>query len=496
MNMRLIAAVFGLIAIPPRFVQAAAPGLARLEAMTARFAPTPIEADAAGLSAGDRKAVSLLIEASKIVDSLFLRQIREDNSSILRKLDRDFSPLGKARRRYFWINKGPWSTLDDHAAFLPGVPARKPLGAAFYPETMAKAEFETWISGLSAAEQTQAKGFFSVIRKSKGSLEIVPYSRAYAAELRRLAILLREAAGATDNASLKRFLALRADAFLSDDYYASDVAWMELDAPIEPTIGPYETYQDELFGYKAAFESYVTLRDDAETSRLKAFSSHLQTIEDHLPIPREYRNPKIAAAAPIRVVNVVFSAGDGNRGVQTAAFNLPNDERVLAEKGAKRVMLKNVQEAKFRSVLTPIAARVLAPESRGDLDFGAFFGHILAHELCHGLGPHQIQVAGRSTTPRAELKDIYGAIEEAKADALGLFALQYLMSENGRLQIPGLESGPAAERKLYATFLASSFRTLRFGIHEAHGRHGVSAELSAGQRGVHRENRRHLRDRL
>jgi hypothetical protein len=252
---------------------------------------------------------------------------------------------------------------------------------------------------------------------------------------------------------------------------------MDLDAPIEPTIGPYETYEDGLLGYKAAFEAFVALRDDAETARLSAFSAHLQDIEDHLPIPPERRNPKVAAAAPIRVVNEIYAGGDGNRGVQMAAFNLPNDERVITKKGSKRVMIKNVQQAKFDSVLTPIAAQVLPQPARADLDFPAFFAHILAHELCHGLGPHQITVEGRATTPRAELKDLYTAIEEAKADAVGLFAIQYLMDNNDKLQIPGLATGPAAERKLYATYLASSFRTLRFGLNEAHGR-GMALQLN------------------
>ena len=239
---------------------------------------------------------------------------------------------------------------------------------------------------------------------------------------------------------------------------------MDLDAPIDITIGPYETYNDELFGYKAAFEAYVCLKDEAETAKLENFTRHLQEIENNLPIDAVYRNPKLAANMPIRVVNQLLSAGDGNHGVQTAAFNLPNDERVILEKGSKKVMLKNVQHAKFDGTLTPISRVVLPAAAQPDLSFDSFFTHILAHEMSHGIGPHEILVNGKKTSVRLELKDLYSTIEEAKADSTGLFMLQYFF-DKGILQ-----GGEANEKKLYNTFLASAFRTLRFGIHEAHGR--------------------------
>jgi len=402
---------------------AAVPDLAALNKMIARFAPTDLDVDASKLSAGDRQALSKLIEASQVVNDMYLDQVWSSNRALYEKLKKDQSPLGQARLRYFWINKGPWSDLDHQAAFIPGVPARKPLGANFYPEDMKKEEFEAWLKTLDEKQREQATGFFSVIRRGADrKLTLVPYSREYQANLQKAAGLLKEAAALTDNGTLKRFLNSRADAFLSNDYYESDVSWMDLDAPIDITIGPYETYNDELFGYKAAFESYVTLRDDAETSKLAAFSRNLQRLEDNLPEDPKFRNPKLGAAAPIRVVNVVFSAGDGENGVQTAAFNLPNDERVVQQKGSKRVMLKNIQEAKFAKVLQPIAALTLSKEAQADVDFDAFFTHILCHELMHGLGPHQITVNGRQTSPRKELKDVYSAVEEAKADVTGLWA--------------------------------------------------------------------------
>ena len=440
------------------------PDLPELKRMTARFAPTELRVDTSSLSPGDQKALARLIAASRIIDDLYLTQLWSGNHELLHALQKDKSPLGQARLHYFLINKGPWSDLDEHAAFLPDVPPRKLPGANFYPSGMSKEEFEKWAND-------DAKGFFTVIeRNAAGHLTSVPYNKAYAKELERAAGLLREAANATDNETLRRFLTLRANAFLSNDYYESDLAWMDLDAPIDVTIGPYETYTDEIFGYKAAFEAYVTLRDDQETAKLKFFADHMQEIENNLPIEARFRNPKIGAASPIRVVNEVFSAGDGNHAVQTAAYNLPNDERVVEKKGSKRVMLKNVQEAKFASTLVPISRRML-PAAQKDLSFELFFTHILAHEMTHGIGPHQIEVSGSATTPRQELKELYSAIEEAKADVTGLFMVQYMFD---RGLLPG---GAQRERELYTTFLASAFRSLRFGLNDAHGK-GMAVQFN------------------
>lgn len=457
-----------------------APDLAQLQKMSARFAPTPIRVDVSKLSAGDRNALVKLIEASRILNEVFMHQYWSGDVALHEKLQRDTTPLGKARLHYFWLNKGPWSNIDDDAPFIPGVPATKPLGANFYPEDMTKAQFESWVATLPAAQQEQAKSFFTVIRWQGGAKQLtaIPYSEEYKDDLDRAAGLLHEAAGLTGNASLRKFLNARADAFSSNDYYESDLAWMDLDAPLDITIGPYETYNDGLFGYKAAFEAYVNLRDDAETAKLSAFTKHLQEIENHLPMDAKYRNPRLGAAAPIRVVDEIIATGDGAHGVQTAAYNLPNDDRVVQQKGSKRVMLKNVQEAKFHGVLLPIARRTLAPSAQSDISFESFFTHILAHELMHGLGPHQINVNGRDTTPREELKEIYSAIEEAKADVTGLFALQYLMDHAHALGMDKvLPSDEAAQRQLYTTYLASSFRSLRFGLNEAHGK-GMAVQFN------------------
>jgi hypothetical protein len=440
---------------------ATVPDLAELNRMIARFAPAELKVNTSALSAGDKQALQKLIEAARVIDGLFLTQRWSGNAALRAQLQKDSSALGKARLHYFDLNKGPWSELDGQIAFLPGVPSRKPLGANFYPEDMSKDEFETWVAKLPAAQQEQARGFFTVIRRGADKkLMAVPYSKEYSQDLERMAKLLEEAAALTSNTTLKQFLRLRAKAFLDDDYYASDVAWMKLDAPIDVTIGPYETYNDELFGYKAAFEAYVTLRDDQETAKMKNFADHIQEIENNLPLEAKYKNPKLGVLAPIRVVNEVLATGDGAHGVRTAAFNLPNDERIVKAMGSKRVMLKNVQEAKFSKILQPIAARVLSPADQKDLNFDAFFTHILAHEMTHGIGPQ--------TNVRQALKEQHAAIEEAKADVTGLFMLQYLFDH---------KLLPAAERPLYTTFLASSFRTLRFGVHEAHGK-GMAMQVN------------------
>jgi peptidase M49-like protein len=461
-----------LFIIPMLAIAANIPDLAPLEKMIARFAPTELRADISRLSPGDRQALAKLVEASRVLDGIFLQQLWSGNQAMYAKLRRDITPLGKARSHYFWIEKGPWSSLDDGAAFLPGVPDKKLPGANFYPEDMTRAEFEGWIKTLPEAERQKAEGFFTMIRRDANrKLKMVPYSEEYKADLAKSARLLEEAAGLTGNATLKKFLLARGAAFYSNDYYESDLAWMDLDAPIDITIGPYETYNDEVFGYKAAFEAYVNVRDDVETAKLRFFGDHLQEVENNLPIDPKYRNPKLGSQAPIRVVNEVFAAGDGEHGVQTAAYNLPNDERVVTQKGSKRVMLKNVQEAKFHSTLEPISKRVLSAASQKDLSFDSFFTHILAHELSHGIGPHQIQVAGRNTSPRQELKELYSAIEEAKADVTGLFMLQHLYDRKL------IEGGPSAERKLYTTFLASTFRSLRFGLKDAHGK-GMAMQVN------------------
>ncbi len=448
---------------------AQAPDLARLTAMTSRFVPVEIKADIAALPDNEQQALAKLVEAAKLIDALFLRQVSAQNEARLLDLLRDETPLGKARLRYFLINKGPWSRIDHEAPFLPGVGPKDPQ-ANFYPAGATREEVEAWMNGLGEKEKAAATGFFTTIRRwPDGAFMAVPYNLEYQGELGRLAALVSEAAALTTQPTLKTFLEKRARAFVTNDYYDSDLAWMELDASIEPTIGPYEVYEDGWFNYKAAFEAFITVRDDAETAKLGKFSAELQELEDHLPIDPKYRRPKLGGLSPIRVVNVVISSGDGNRGVQTIAFNLPNDERVVNEKGSKRIMLKNSNEVKFRQVLIPLSRIALSPADQARVSFDAFFTHVLMHELMHGLGPQTISVAGRDTTVRQELKELSGPLEEAKADISGLWALQYLADKH--------VVEKAVADSMYTTFLASAFRSIRFGVNEAHGR-GIALQLN------------------
>ncbi|HLL06926.1 MAG TPA: hypothetical protein VK539_40500 [Myxococcaceae bacterium] len=465
----LVAVLLSTAAQAEQPAAAAIPDAAQLQRMTARFAPVDLKVDVSKLPENEQRALVKMIQAARLMDALFLRQVWSGNETLLLDLVKDTTPLGRERLRAFLLHKGPWSRLDESRAFIPGVPAR-PEGANFYPTGASKEDIERWLKDLPEPQKRDATGFYTTLRRAPdGTLVVIPYSVEYQGELGQAAQLLREAAALTQQPTLKAFLTSRADAFLSNDYYASEVAWMELDASVEPTIGPYEVYEDNWFNHKAAFEAFITVRDDAETKKLARFSGELQGLENALPIDPKLRNPKLGALAPIRVVNSVFSSGDANRGVQTAAFNLPNDERVSAEKGNKRVMLKNVQEAKFQRVLQPIAKVALSAKDRGNVAFDAFFTHILMHELMHGLGPHNVTVGGKQTTVRQALQSSSSAIEEAKADVSGLWALQQLVNK-GTID-------KAMERTMYTTYLASMFRSIRFGVDEAHGK-GVALQLN------------------
>jgi hypothetical protein len=448
----------------------ALPDQAALARLNARLAPTDITVDLSALPPTEKVALAKLVEASRLIDALFLRQVWSGNEALLLQLARDESALGRARMQAFLLHKGPWDRIDHELAFLPGVPAQRPPQGNFYPAGATKEAVEKWIASLSKEEAAAARGFFTTVRRDpQGKLTSVPYSVEYQGELEAISRLLREAAALSTQPSLKKFLTLRADALLSNDYYASDVAWMQLDASIEPTLGPYETYEDGWFNAKASFESFITLRDDAETAKLAKFAAELQGIENQLPIDPKWRNPKLGALSPIRVVNSVYASGDADRGVQTAAFNLPNDEKIAQEMGTKKTMLRNITQAKFEKVLRPIAEVALSPADRARVSFDAFFTHILMHELMHGLGPHETLGAAQKQTLRAALQEHYSAIEEAKADISGLWALQLLI-DGGKLD-------RSLEQSLYVTFLASSFRTLRFGLNEAHAK-GQAIQLN------------------
>lgn len=432
----------------------------------AQYKPTPLSADLSDLAPGDRQALAKLAEAARLMNEIFFRQVWTGNPDLARSLESRTGAEVEAAHEYFRLNFGPWDRLAEMEPFVGTHP--HPPGAGYYPEDLTKEEFEAWLA--AHPEDSEAlTSTFTVVRRSDGGLVAVPYSREYAEWLAPAARGLREAAELTGNASLRRFLIARADAFESNDYFESDVAWMDLDAPLEVTIGPYETYEDRLFGYKAAFEAYVTVDVPAESAALGRYKERLPWLEKNLPIADRHKNLARGSESPIRVVDVVLTAGDALAGVQTSAFNLPNDERVREAKGSKNVLLRNVMRAKYESCLVPLAQRVLAPEDAQAVSFDAYFNEILHHELSHGLGPGTITVGDRKTEVRKELKELYSTLEEAKADVMGVYNILALIEEGVM---------PAAlRRSLEPTYVAGLFRAARFGLDEAHGR-GVVAQFT------------------
>ncbi|KAI3929753.1 hypothetical protein MKX01_025921 [Papaver californicum] len=418
-----------------------------------RYASISLGAELSGVTEADKEALVLLIKAAEVLDEIFYSQVWCCNPTLRDWLKEcsHLSKLDKLKWMYYSINKSPWSSLDENAAFMtsadsavkllvdcakriPGwkgleykaaFPVAKPPGANFYPPDMDKKEFELWKNSLSDSQQKDATGFFNVIKRHSESsfadslpenthgssnqvsafsndLHIVPFCQEYNPFLMKAAELLRKAGDLTDCPSLKRLLKTKADAFLSNDYYDSDIAWMELDSKLDITIGPYETYEDGIFGYKV--------------------------LEQNLPLDDSYKSKNVVAA-PIRVIQLLYNAGDV-KGPQTVAFNLPNDERIVNERGTSMVMLKNVSEAKFKHILQPIAAVCITPDQRELVDFDSFFTHTICHECCHGIGPHTITLpSGQKSTVRLELQELHSALEEAKADIVGLWALKFLINQ-------------------------------------------------------------------
>ena len=440
--------------------------LADVPQRAAQLPKTPIDYDHALLTDDERKVVAKLVEASKFIDDIYWLQVAEDNLTIRERLAKQASagPLDQAGYDYFLINRGRWDRLKEDEPFVApfGAAGKKPEGAAFYPPDLTKDEMEKYITA-HPDQKDALQGLFTIVRREGDKLVTIPYSRQYAKQLEPAAAKLREAAELTTNASLKTYLTKLADAFGKDNYRDSDMAWMDLTGPIEVVIGPYEVYEDALFNYKAAFESFITVVDKPETDKLSVYAQHLPDMEENLPIPDEYKNPNRGTESPIRVVQELYTAGDARRGVQTAAFNLPNDEFVREKKGSKKVLLKNVMDAKYRLSGTPIANRVLGESQRGLLNFDAYFNFILFHELSHGLGPGMIkQPNGERVDIRFLLKDSYSAIEECKADVLGIWNILYAQEHKLLTSFN--------EEQLFATYAGLHFRSMRFGIDEAHGR--------------------------
>lgn len=429
-----------------------------LAAQRAKIARIEMKPHTAFLNAEERDVVNLLIQAAGYMDRIYLRQRFAGNSAIRAEIARD--PQKAALLDMFDLHYGPWDTLAENRPFHGA--AAMPPGAGFYPADLTKEAFDAYLAA-HPDEKEALTSPYTIVQRQGDRLIAIPYSQAYRQWLEPAAQLLERASARTSNASLKRFLALRAEAFRTNDYYPSELAWMDVSGtPIEIVIGPYEVYTDGLYGTKTAFEAFVTVQDPRESAALAHYKALLPDMERNLPVELRYKNFDRPFDSPILVADQVRGGGDNVPGVQTIAFNLPNDERVREAKGAKKVILANVLGAKYDRILAPMASLVLVPDQARLVTRKYMTKETLFHELAHSLGPGTIMVDGRKTSVNAELKDQYSAIEEAKADVMGVYNLLYMM-KRGEI--------PAAERpELFATYFASIFRAVRFGIGEAHGR--------------------------
>jgi hypothetical protein len=436
--------------------EAAVASQEELEAMRDQFAVVDMDADTSFLSAEERAVVNKLNEVGNLMSEIYLRQRSEMNPEWRAEIAASGNDL---LLELFDLHFGPWDTLDHNEPFYGDV--EMPAGAAFYPADMTKQEFAKWIVDHPEDEDAFTSGYTVIRRTEDGGLEAIPYSVHYREWLEPAAELMREAAEITTNESLKKFLTLRADAFLTDDYYESEMAWMDLEGPIEAAIGPYEVYTDNLFGYKTAFEAFITIKNPEESAALAKYKDYLRDMEANLPVADGYKNFKRGFESPIAVTYQVHGGGDNVPGVQTVAFNLPNDERVREAKGAKKVLLNNVLGAKFERILAPMAEDVLVADQAPLLMKKYMANETLFHELSHSLGPGTITVDGEETTVNSELKELYSATEEGKADVMGAYNILYMM-QRGDL--------PAEEKDNFlATYFVGLFRAMRFGINEAHG---------------------------
>jgi hypothetical protein len=411
------------------------------------YAPFRLTADLSGLSENERRMLGLFIDASVIMDDLFWRQAYGDRDALLAGLARD-----RRLQEFARINYGPWDRLADHAPFVPGV-GPKPLGAQFYPADMSKEEFEK-------ANLPQSRSEYTLLRRdAKGVLQVVPYHQAYADGVTRAAALLEQAASLAEDEGLEAYLRARAKALRTDDYRASDRAWLDMkDNRIDLVIGPIETYEDRLFGYKAAYESYVLVKDMDWSRRLARYAAMLPELQRGLPVPEAYKAEKPGTDSDLNAYDVLYYAGDCNSGSKTIAINLPNDEQVQLEKGTRRLQLKNAMRAKFEKIMLPIAEELIVPEQRRHVTFDAFFGDVMFHEVAHGLGIKNT-IDGKGTV-RDALKELGSGLEEGKADVLGLYMIT-------RLHEKGEVSGSLED--YYVTFLTGIFRSVRFGAGSAHG---------------------------
>ena len=413
------------------------------------YFPVTLSADISHLSVNQKQMLAVLIDASVIMDDLFWQQaFSQDKNTFLTQISNAHV------QNFAAINYGPWDRLNGDLAFLSQTDEKR-LGAQFYPADMTKAEFE-------ASDFADKDGLYSMVRRDdSGQLTAIPYSTYFAKELKIASQLLSKAATLAEDKSFAAYLNLRAEALLTNNYQPSDYAWMDMKTnPIELVYGPIETYEDQLFGYRAAFESYVLLKDLAWSKRLSKYASFLPELQRGLPVEAKYRAQMPGANADLNAYDVIYYAGHSNAGSKTIAINLPNDEEVQLKKGTRRLQLKNAMQAKFDNILVPISKQLIVPEQRQHITFNAFFANTMFHEVAHGLGIKT--VLGSEQTVRQALKEHASALEEGKADILGLYMVQQLLAK-GVIDEGMLED-------YYVTFMAGIFRSVRFGASSAHGK--------------------------
>ncbi|MDF3054053.1 MAG: Zn-dependent hydrolase, partial [Geminicoccaceae bacterium] len=420
----------------------------------AQYTTVRLTANLGKLSESERRMIPLLIDAARSMDVIYWQQSYGNRDSLLSSLS------DPQIRRYAEINYGPWDRLDNNTPFVPGVGA-KPKGAGFYPRDMTPEEFETAATKSASARKALQSQYTMVRRDSAGGLVALPYHRVFAEHVTPAAAKIRQAAALAEDPGLRRYLELRARALETDEYQPSDLAWLDMkDNTIEVVIGPIETYEDQLFGNKAANEAFVLIKDKEWSARLARYAAMLPGLQSELPVPAAYKREKPGSDSELNAYDAVYYAGDANAGSKTIAINLPNDEEVQLRKGTRRLQLKNAMKAKFDKILVPIAAELIAEDQKQHINFDAFFSNIMFHEVAHGLGIKNL--VGRKGTVREALKEQAGALEEGKADILGLYMITKL-HERGELKEGTLDDN-------YVTFLAGIIRSVRFGASSAHGR--------------------------
>lgn len=425
------------------------PTTTQIDSLLSKYTEFQLTADLSKLSDKERQMIPILIEAAQIMDSLFWYEALGDKNAFLDTLQ------SEEMRRYATINYGPWDRLVNNEPFVPGV-GPKPAGANFYPSDMTKNEFEK-------ADLEHKSSLYTFLRRdSTGNLTTIWYHEQFKDAVGRAAGLLMQAATLAEDAGLKNYLELRAQALLTDNYQPSDLAWMDMkNNRIDVVIGPIETYEDQLFGYKAAHEAYVLIKDMDWSERLAKYASVLPELQKGLPVPDAYKQESPGADADLNAYDVVYYAGDCNAGSKTIAINLPNDEQVQLQKGTRRLQLKNAMKAKFDKIMVPINEVLITPEQRKHVTFDAFFANTMFHEVAHGLGIKNLIASKGKGTVREALKEHYSALEEGKADVLGLYMIKQL-HEKGDLE--------GDLKDYYTTFMAGIFRSVRFGAASAHGK--------------------------